>query len=409
MVEVGTTTVTRRNTPMKQAVKIKENVWWVGAVDWNLRDFHGYQTSRGGTYNAYLILDEKTTLVDNVRAAFSDEMIERIRSVCDPASIDVIIQNHGEPDHSGSLESLLALAPHAEVYASAPAGIRSLQGLYHGIKVNPVKTGDTLSIGKRTLSFIQTPLVHWPDNMVTYDSEDKILFSNDMFGQHIAGLERFDDNVSLETVMHEARTYYANIILPYGPSVNKALAHIKALDLEMIATSHGVIWRDHIKDIIALYEHLASGEKLNKAVVVYDTMWGSTEKMAVSITEAFHESGVSCVMRKLSETPMSDIMEEIMDAKIIAVGSSTLNSGMLPSVGGFLTYMKGLVPKGYQFLAFGSYGWGLKGPKDVDTALEAMGQTRLMPLETVMYNPTSNDLSELKTRLKAAIMEFLAS
>ncbi|MCF7932795.1 MAG: FprA family A-type flavoprotein [Acholeplasmataceae bacterium] len=388
---------------MKQALKIKENVYWVGAIDWNLRDFHGYQTNRGGTYNAYLIVDETITLIDNVYQPLTDEIIERISSVIDPSTIDVIISNHGEPDHSGSIEEMLRRAPNAKVYASAPAGLKSLSGLHPGIVVHPVKTGDTLSIGKRTLTFIQTPLVHWPDNMVTYDAYDKILFSNDMFGQHVASFERYDNEMSLDMLLEETKTYYANIMQPYGPSVKKALAQIKPLAIEMIATSHGVIWKDHIGDVMGLYETLSTGERQNKAVVIYDTMWGSTEKMAIAIAEAFASKGIKTIIRHLGNNPLSEIVTDVMDATYIAVGSPTLNTEMLPSVSGFLTYLKGLVPKGLSYVAFGSYGWGQKGPKNVDLVMEEMGHVRLIPLETHLYRPTTFDLDILANKIKDAL------
>src|SRR5690554_4944347 len=203
------------------AQKIKEGIYWVGAIDWGLRSFHGYATDKGSTYNAFLILDEKITLVDNVKAPFAKEMLARIASIIDPGKIDVIISNHGEPDHSGSLNEVLALAPKAKVYSSNPNGVKILKAIYGEMPIVPVKTNDTISIGKRTLKFIQTPMVHWPDNMVTYCPEDKILYSNDIFGQHYATSRLFDGDNDLETIIREAKKYYSNIVLPYTKQAKK--------------------------------------------------------------------------------------------------------------------------------------------------------------------------------------------
>ncbi len=388
------------------AVLIKENVYWVGVIDWNLRDFHGYSTSLGGTYNAYLIIDEKITLIDNVYAPFAGEMIARIKSVIDPSKIDIIISNHSEPDHSGSILTMLKYAPNAKIYASGPAGVRSMVGTYHDIEVLPVKTDEIINIGKRDLKFIQTPLVHWPDNMVTYSAYDKILFSNDMLGQHIASFERFDDEYDLDVLLDELKKYYANIVLPYGAQTQKALAAVKKLDIELIATSHGAIWRSHIKEALDLYEKMSTYQKENKAVVVYDTMWGSTEKMALEIAETFEKSGIKTLVRHVRKTPLSDIISDLTDASYIAVGSPTLNNGLMPSMAAFLCYLKGLNPRNLNYLVFGSFGWGGQGVAFAVKELEEMGFKKIIDPIRIQYSPSREQMSTMIKGITVSLKEI---
>ena len=248
---------------MLSAVQIKPDVYWVGALDWNAREFHGYTTEAGITYNAYLILDEKVTLIDTAKITFKDELLQRISSVIDPSKIDVLIANHVEMDHSGSTSVIHELAPGAQIYCSAPQGVKNMTAHFGDLGYNGVKTGDTLCIGKRTLTFVQTPMVHWPDNMVTYDAYDKILFSNDAFGQHFASSARFDDENDMCEVMHQARKYYANIVQPYRTQAAAAVKAVRGLGadaLDLICPAHGVIWRGHVEDILAAYEGFVSGE-----------------------------------------------------------------------------------------------------------------------------------------------------
>jgi flavorubredoxin len=382
-----------------KAFKIKDNVYWVGVIDWNLRDFHGYTTNRGGTYNAYLIIDEKVTLIDNVYHPFTKQMISRIESIIDPSKIEVYISNHSEPDHSGSIQEILKVATHAKVYASAPAGVKSMMGTYHGIEVLPIKTGDVVNIGKRDLTFIQTPLVHWPDNMVTYSAYDKILFSNDMFGQHIASFERYDDQIPFHTLEDELKKYYANIILPYGSQTQRALKLIKGLEIELIAPSHGLMWRKYIFEALKIYERMSTYVKENKAVIVYDSMWGSTELMANEIGEAFYAMGIPSVIRHVRQTPLSDILVELMDAKYLAVGSPTLNNGLMTSIASFFAYMKGLNPKNISYMVFGSYGWSGQGTEFADQELESMGHQRLLNPIRIQYTPNEEQLKKIREDL----------
>ena len=389
---------------MLNAIEISPKVWWVGGIDWNERLFHGYTTERGITYNAYLIMDEKVTLIDTCKATFSDELVQRISQVVDPAKIDVVITNHVEMDHSGSLPVIHRIAPNATIYASAGAGVNEVRA-HFGIEATPVKSGDTLCIGERTLTFVTTPMVHWPDNMVTYSDVDQILFSNDAFGQHFATTKRFDDENDLCEIFKQAKKYYANIVWPYGMQAHKALEAVKGLDLKMIAPSHGCIWRSHIDEILEKYEAWTTYQTEEKAVVVFDSMWHSTESMAREICDAFIAEGVSAQLVDVKTTHISDIMLYMCDAKYVAVGSPTLNSNMLPTIASFLTYMRGLSPKNEQRigLAFGSYGWAPLGPKQVYAELENAKFQLPVPGVAQQWIPSEENLAELQDTVRKMI------
>jgi len=378
-------------------VEVKKGIYFVGAVDWNVRSFHGYSTNRGATYNAYLILDEKVTLIDTVKAPFAEELIRRISSIIEPEKIDYIVSNHVEMDHSGALPEIMKVCRNATIVTSAPNGLKGLQAHY-GSHYNymAVKAGETLNLGKRTLTFVATPMLHWPDNMVTYCPEEKILFSNDAFGQHFASSKHFDVDVNLEEVFQEAKKYYANILMLYGKQAAKALEIVRSLDLEMIAPSHGIIWTKHIPEILDKYEEFATGEPKEKALIVYDSMWHSTEKMAHAILEGFAKQGVETKLFDLKENHISDIMTDVLDCKYIAVGSPTLNNTMMPSVAAFLCYMEGLHPVDKKVFAFGSYGWSGQGIAKIDNKLKEMGLEVICdPIKTT-YIPSSETLNQIE-------------
>ncbi len=380
-------------------VELREGIYYVGAVDWNVRSFHGYSTNRGATYNAYLIIDEKITLIDTVKAPFADELLDRIREIVDPADIDYIISNHVEMDHSSAIPAVMKEAVNATIITSEPSGIKGLTAHYGEYKYQAVKAGDTLSLGKRSLTFVATPMLHWPDNMVTYCPEEKILFSNDAFGQHYASSRHFDTEVNLDEVYHEAKKYYANILMPFGKQAVKALEIVKSLPLDIIAPSHGVIWTDHINEILAIYEEYATAATKTGAVIVYDTMWHSTEKMAHSILEGFAKAGIPAKLFDLKENHISDIMTDVLTAEYVCVGSPTLNSTMMPTVAAFLCYMRGLSPEGKKGLAFGSYGWGGQGINEIQHEMERMGIEMMMePIKTT-YIPAKELLSEIETHI----------
>lgn len=394
---------------MLNAIEISPKVWWVGGIDWNERLFHGYTTEAGITYNAYLIMDEKITLIDTCKATFSNELVQRISQVVDPAKIDVVITNHVEMDHSGSLPVIRKIAPNAQIYASAGAGVNEVKA-HFGIEATPVKSGDTLNIGERTLTFVTTPMVHWPDNMVTYSDVDQILFSNDAFGQHYATTKRFDDENDLCEIMKQAKKYYANIVWPYGMQAHKALEAVKGLELKMIAPSHGCIWRSHIDKILEKYEAWTTYQTEEKAVVVFDSMWHSTEMMAREICDSFIAEGISAKLIDVKASHISDIMTDLCDARYVAVGSPTLNSNMLPTVASFLTYMRGLSPKNDQRigLAFGSYGWAPLGPKQVYEELEKAKFNLPVPVITQQWIPSEENLAELQATVKKIIEDARA-
>lgn len=390
---------------MLSAVQIKPDVYWVGAVDWNARSFHGYSTEDGITYNAYLILDEKVTLIDTAKITFKDELLARISSVIDPSKIDVLVCNHVEMDHSGNVPTIKELNPNVRILASAPQGVKGLTAHYHDLGFEGVKTGDTLNIGKRTLTFVQTPMVHWPDNMVTYDAYDKILFSNDAFGQHFASSTRFDDENDLGEVMKQARKYYANIVQPYRMQATNAVKAVRKLGpdaIDIIAPAHGVCWRSHVADILDAYENVYTSGKLEeKALVAYDSMWGSTDKMAHAIADGFLAAGVPVRLMDVKCTHISDVMEEFLDCKYVAMGSPTLNSQMMPPMAELITYMKGLSPKneGRVGIPFGSYGWAPLGPKNIASELEGVGFE--LPLGTLACNwiPDQAYLDDLRQKV----------
>ena len=380
-----------------KSVEIRPDVHWIGGIDWDLRDFHGYVTQRGSTYNSYLIMDEKITVIDTVKHYMFDEMFTRLKQMIDPNDIDYIISNHVEMDHSGSIPKLLEHAPNATIITST----RGEKGLKRHYKkdwdLQVVKSGETVSLGKRNLHFVHIPMVHWPDSMVTYSPYDKILFSNDAFGQHIASSERFDDELDWGVIHEEAAKYYANIVMPYGSQVKKALESLKGLDIDIIAPSHGIIWRSHVKDILKEYQKWCQDKSEEKALIIYDSMWGSTKKMAYALSEGIQEAGVPFSLLNLQTNHISDILTEILNAKLILFGSPTLNNTMLPKMGGFLTYLKGLRPKNRIGFVFGSYGWGGQAVGEIEKILSDMKWE--IPEKSVNINfvPDEEELEELRS------------
>lgn len=363
---------------MFKATKIAEDIYWVGALEWNERYIHGFSMPKGSTNNAYLIMDEKITLIDTCMGSLSQELIDRISDVIDPADIAYIVSNHSEKDHAGALGGVIEAAPHATIVTSMPKGLAVLERYYGGDHdFFPVKSGDTLNIGKRELRFIHTPMVHWPDNMVTYSPFDKILFSNDAFGQFLATSKRFDDEVDIHEVYTCAKKYFANIVQPFAKQTSRALDAVEKLELELIAPSHGLIWRSHIPDILDMYRKWCAGEPSESAVVVYCSMYGSTERLAQAATEAFIDKGIDVRMYDLMVSDISDIITDVMEAKYLAVGSPTHNNTVLPPMGQFLTYLKGLAPKGRLGIAFGSYGWAAAGTKEIAETMQRIGYTML--------------------------------
>ena len=374
-------------------VTLAEGINWVGVVDWNLRDFHGYSTSRGATYNAYLITDEKTALVDTVKHAFSNELLQKIQEITDPEKIDYIIINHVEMDHSSSLPMIAKIAKNATIVASQRGKDAIIEHYGADFHIETVKTGDELKLGKRTLRFIEAPMLHWPDSMFTYVVEDKILMPNDAFGQHLASSGRFDDEVDEHVLMEEAAKYYANILMLLAPLITRKIQEIvqMGIPISMIAPSHGVIWRSNPSKIINAYLDWSAGKSQNKVVIVFDTMWGSTDKMARAIAEGAISQGVEVKLLKLRASDSSEAATEILDAKAVVVGSPTLNSQMFPTLSQFLTYITGLRPKDKLWGFFGSYGWGGGAVRNMTETVKKVGFQVHEPGLEVKYVPDEED------------------
>lgn len=387
-----------------QAKEIKKDIYWVGVKDWNLREFHGYTTPRGSTYNSYLIMDEKITLVDGVKHYLSDEMIARVKSVVDFSKISYVVVNHVEMDHSGNIPEIMKLAPQA-VIITDNAGKMALEAHFDttGWNYKLVTTGESISIGKRSLTFMTTPMLHWPDSMMTYIKEEKLLLSNDGFGQHLASDGLFVKEQPLQEVLREAKSYYANILFPFGAQAEKALstAGSLGLDIEMIAPSHGCIWsgKEEVETILGLYAKWASGKNEGKAVIVYDTMWGATAKMAETIMAEFQDAGIPVTKHCLTVENGSEVIVDFLDAEYVCIGTPTLNNQLFPRVAAFVTYMKGLAPRNKKALAFGSYGWKPGVVKQIQQVYEDLGWQTVAPFEQ-KYTPKAEVLEQLKQRVK---------
>ena len=390
-------------------VTIKKNIYWVGGVDWNIRDFHGYTTEEGSSYNAYLIIDEKITLIDTVKSYLYEEMLSRISEIIDPAKIDNIISLHTEMDHSGALPEIYKVAKNAKIYAS-PQGVIGLKKHYPELKeILTCEEGSTLNTGKYTFTFHLAQMLHWPDNMAAYLEQEKILFSNDAFGQHIASSVHFDDMYSEGMFFRQAMKYYANIVQCYNERVVAfAKKAVMPHDIEIICPSHGIIIRKYTKEIIAKYIEWATNTVKKKALVVYDSMWESTDKLARQIQRGLEDSGVETSLCDLKYNHISDIMTDVLDSAAIVVGSPTLNNNMLPNVAAFLCYLKGLAPAKRIGMAFGSFGWNGQGHKQVHSALLELKEwdISLEPLG-VKYIPTEEELAMAyeKGKSMAALIE----
>lgn len=383
-----------------QAIPVTGNVWWVGAIDWHLREFHGYRTNRGTTYNAFLVMDEKITLIDTVKAPFFEEMRERIASVVDPEKIDYVVSNHAEMDHSGSLVRAMQEFKAEKLFCSMQ-GERALRAHFHDRlpEMQIVKTGDSISLGKNSLNFVETRMLHWPDSMVSYLSGEKILFSQDAFGMHLASSERFADEYPDSVLYEEAKKYFANILLLQSAKIIDLLNTLPSLnlDIEIVAPDHGPIWRngDHVK-ALQLYREFAEQKPEKRAVVLFDTMWHSTEAMAAAIAEGLISEGISTEVISLHSCERSEAITKIMGSGILAVGTPTINNNMYPSLGDILTYMRGLKPQIAVGGAFGSFGWSGEGAKQVAEALTNMKIEQPREVLAVKYVPDQEALENCR-------------
>lgn len=381
-----------------KALEIKPDIFWVGVVDWAIRDFHGYVTPNGTSYNNYLVLDDQITLFDTVKHDFSEITIDNIKSLVDLSKIKNIVINHIENDHVSSIEDIMRLTPGATIYITSK-GKKGLDRFFDTSKwdMRIVKTGDTLNIGKRNLLFLETPMLHWPDSMMTYIREDKLLISQDAFGQHYASAARFDDEFiscySTTELEDAIKDYYANILMPFGTLIKNKIADVQKLGLEidMIAPDHGIIWRRDPYKIINMYLDMADGKADLRVVIIYDTMWHSTEQMTIAIMQGIKDEGVDVKVIKLRANPISFAVKEFWKARGCLIGSPTLNNSMFPTLAEFLVYLRGLKPKNRIAAAFGSYGWGGGAVRDIYEELKKMDIEVVEQGPQVLYKPSAED------------------
>ncbi|MGV8119983.1 MAG: FprA family A-type flavoprotein [Candidatus Xenobiia bacterium LiM19] len=396
-------------------VELKDKVYWVGAVDWNIREFHGYSTYKGTSYNAFLVLDEKKVLFDTVKKPFCNELVSRIREIIDPSEIDYLVVNHAEMDHTGALPEIMEIIKPEKLICSK-ACKKALIDHFHreDWPYHEVTSGQSISLGSRSVHFLETKMLHWPDSMFSYIPEQRLLISSDAFGQHWATSDRFEDEVDFPELMRHAAKYYANILLPFSPLVQKLFEEVRRLNLvfDMIATDHGLIWRSKAGSIIEAYESWSRQHLKNEALVIYDTMWNSTDMMAREIMEGLIAGGVSAKLLNLKDNHRSEIMTEALAAKSLIFGSPTLNNGMLPTMQDMLSYMKGLKPAGRVGASFGSYGWSGEAVSQMRDIMEQMKIKFIEPSIKVKYVPRKTDLNacnELGRNVAAAMKEEMAA
>jgi len=378
-----------------KAIEIAEDVYWVGAIDWGVRNFHGYLTNRGTSYNAFLIVADKITLIDTVKAQFADEMIARISSIVEPESIDYVISNHSEPDHAGAISEIMRITNPEKVYTNQ-MGAMALNRNFGIEGVSTVADGQTMSLGNRDMTFVETPMCHWPESMVCYLHEQKTMFSQDGFGMHLASYERFADMLDDRLLDEEASKYYANILMPLGSAVSMTLSILEELKLpiEIIAPDHGPVWRDDPLQIIRKYAAWSEQKRTAKAIVVYDTMWGSTDRMARAVGEGLASGPVQVKLMPLGGAHRSEIAAELLDAGALLIGAPTLNSEMYPSIADVLTYIKGLRPRGLVGAVFGSFGWSGEGAENIGRIFKELGVELVDSPLGVNYAPDDGELKQ---------------
>lgn len=380
---------------MYKPVEIAKNIYNVGCRDWDIRDFHGYSTYQGTTYNAFLIVDEKIVLVDTVKKEFAQELLDNISTIVDPERIDLVISNHTEMDHTGALPAVMDKIGKEKPVLCSKMGNKNIESHFKGkFNLKSVQDGEELILGSRTLSFMETKMLHWPDSMFTYVKEDGILLSSDAFGQHYAGDAMFDDEIGHDIMAHAAK-YFANILLNYAPRVEQLLAKVadSGLKINMICPDHGIIWRKDPGAIINAYAKWSAQKCMPKAIIIFDTMWKSTATMAREVARGIESQGVRVRIMNTRQCHRSDIMTEMLDAKALVVGSPTLNNGIFPVVADVMTYIKGLRPLNRMAAAFGSYGWSGEAVKILNREFEAMGLEIIDPGLAVKYVPDAEALA----------------
>ncbi|KJS87287.1 MAG: metallo-beta-lactamase [Peptococcaceae bacterium BICA1-8] len=379
-------------------MEIAKNIYWVGIKDWELRMFHGeeYTTHRGSTYNSYLIKDEKIALVDTVWTPFREEFISELENNVGLDNIDLIVVNHTEIDHAGSLTLLLEKIPDTPIYCTKKGAEMIKQHFHKDWNFKIVKTGDTIDLGEYKLVFIEAPMLHWPDSMMTYVAGAGVLLSNDAFGQHYATPLFYNDQVDQCELYQEAIKYYANILTPFSKMVRSKIEEVKALNVpvNMIAPSHGVIWRDNPMQIVEKYDEWANNYDEGIVTILYNTMWGATKKMAVSIAKGIESTGIPTKVYNTGKSDRNDVITEVFKSKGVLVASSTINNGILAETAAALEMIKGLKFKGKVAAAFGSYGWSGESIKIVENFLKEAGLEVIMEGKKVKYNPTDEELKE---------------
>ena len=378
--------------------KIKDNIMWVGKIDWELRRFHGeeYSTHRGSSYNPYLVMDEKTVLIDTVWSKFSGEFVENLMKEVPLEKIDFVVANHAEVDHSGALPELMKHIPDTPIYCTAN-GVNSLKGHFHkDWNFQVVKTGDKLSLGSKELIFIEAQMLHWPDSMMCYLTKDNILFSNDAFGQHIASELMYNDLVDQAELFQEAIKYYANILTPFSVLVDKKIREVLALNVpvDIICPSHGVIWRKDPLQIVNKYVEWANNYTENQITIVYDTMWDGSRRMAEAVAKGIVEADKTVAVKlfNAARSDKNDIITEIFKSKAILVGSPTINKGVLSAIAAILEEIKGLRFKNKKAAAFGCYGWSGEAIKIISDKLKEGGFELLNDGLREKWNPNTESI-----------------
>ncbi|MBW6517462.1 MAG: flavodoxin domain-containing protein [ANME-2 cluster archaeon] len=381
-------------------IEIKENIFWTGIKDWEIKTFHGEElsTHRGSTYNSYLIKDEKNVLVDTVWTPFKEEYVARLDAEFGLDNIDAVVVNHSESDHSGSLTHLMAQIPDVPIYCTKNGHDMIHRHHHKDWKFIEVKTGDTLKTGKYELVFVEAPMLHWPDSMFTYVNGAKLLLPNDAFGQHYATSAMYNDEVDQCELFQEAIKYFANILTPFSSLVKKKIDEFKAMNVpvDMIAPSHGVIWRKDALDIVGKYYEWADAYQEDFVVIVYDTMWNGTKSMAEAIASGLRESGVHCKLFHLAKSDKNDVITEIFKSKGVLIGSPTVNKRVLSDVGALMETLRGLRFKKKAGAAFGGYGWSGESVGVIEEGLKNAGIEVVVPGIKFRYDPTVDELGECK-------------
>ncbi len=380
------------------AVKVSDHVWWVGAVDWALRDFHGYSTQRGSTYNAYLVVGDYPVLIDTVKAPFRDEMLGRVASVVNPRDVKVVVSHHAEMDHSGCLPQVIDLIRPERVYASTMGVKNLLDQFHHPHQITAVKDGERLKLGGLDFTFLETRMLHWPDSMISYLHADELVFSQDGFGMHLATPKLFADENDPAVLEYEARRYYANILLPYSPLILKLLERIRTLgiSIKVIAPDHGPVWRKDLGTLLGWNEKWANQRPENRAVIAYDTMWQSTALMARAIADGLRAAGTEPAVMPMSCMTRADVMTELLCAGALLVGSPTINNSVFPTLADVLTYARGLKPRNLVGAAFGSYGWSGEATAELERYLKDIGVEQVAPALRIKFVPDEAGLSQCR-------------